>query len=140
MGRRALIHKQSARGFVCSRQGSQAAPRTSGPNCLRRGRCGRCGRLCHCFVPSAHRTVANPPSDPAGDSLPFSKYADRHGIPSPASQVLHSIPRPAHLADRAWSPPGCQRSRAGRGALGGSKCNGSFPSWRQGISAGNRSA
>lgn len=82
--------------------------------CLRRGRRRRCGRLCHRFVPSARRTVADPSSDPAGDSLPFSKYADRHGIPSPASQVLHGIPRPVRLADPAWSP------RAARGAeLGG---------------------
>lgn len=36
VGRRALIHKQSARGFVCSRQGLKPAPRTSGPNCVSR--------------------------------------------------------------------------------------------------------
>lgn len=32
VGRRPLIHKQSARSFVCSRQDLQAVPRTSGPN------------------------------------------------------------------------------------------------------------
>lgn len=101
---------------------------------------GRRGRLCCCFIHSACRRVASPPSGPAQDSHPSPNMKA-----CTASQVQYSILSPAwHPKSNTASQDQCiwqikpgaselQRNTAGRGPL--VQQMGSFPSWGQGVSA-----
>lgn len=104
VGRRARIHKQSARGFVCSRQGLQAVPRASGPNCV-----------------SKEAGVA----DAAGSAIvAFTGEEPTHSLVLLRTHTLLQICRPAwHPKTSAFGrsglePLSCQRSTAGRGPPG----------------------
>lgn len=85
-----------------------------------------CGRLCHCFVPSACGTEANPSSDPAGGSHPFPNAQT-----STASQVPHPKSRTASQARvfgrPSLEPRGCQGSGAGRDPYHAECAKGPFP-------------
>lgn len=122
VGRRVLIHKQSARSFIHSRQGSQAMTGTSGPN--RVSDEADTGAVADSAIVSFLVCVGQRPTHPL---------------------ILLGAPTLLQICRPAWQPnscssqgqctwqtepgaPDCQRSRAGRGPPGCSKCNGSFPS------------
>lgn len=105
VGRRALIHKQPARSFVRSRQSSQAATGTSGPNSVSEET--DTGAVADSAIVSFPVRVGPWPTRPL--ILPGTPNMQT----SVASQVL-LLPRPVHLAHPAWSP-----RAAGEEGLGG---------------------
>lgn len=107
VGRRALIHKQRARGFVCSRQGLQAVLRAPGPSCVSKeaGVGAVAGSAIVSFTVHAGEQPAHP--------LVLLKCAGLHGIPS---RVQH--PKTCAFGRSSLDPLSCQRSTAGRGSPG----------------------
>lgn len=106
MGRRALIHKQSARGFVCSRQGSQAAPRTSGPNCVSEE--VDAGAVANSAIVSFPVHVGQWPTHPL--ILLGTPYPSPNTQTGMASQILHPKSCTASQGQRIWqTDPGAPR-------------------------------
>lgn len=134
VGRRVLIHKQSVRGFSCSRQSLQALPGTSGPNCVSADAAVADSAI---VLFPAH--VGQRPTHPLillGTPTPFQmRRPALH--PSSASQVPHSIPSQGVWQTQPGAP-GLPEKQSWEGSLSCRMCKGSFPSWGQGIGAGNR--
>lgn len=110
VGRRVLIHKQSVRGFSCSRQGLQALPGTSGPNCVSAD-----AAVADSAIVLFPVHVGQRPTHPLillGAPTPFQMRRPalhpKSRIPSPAQH-----PKPGCLADPAWSPGAAREAELG---------------------------
>lgn len=112
VGRRALIHKQSARGFVCSRQGLQAVPRTSGPK--RVSKEAGVGAVADSAIVPLTVHEGEQPTQPV-------LLLRTHTLLQtcrPAQHPNSDIQKTSESGRSSLEPLSCQRSRAGRDPQG----------------------
>lgn len=96
VGRRALIHKQCARGFVCSRQGLQAVPRAPGPSCVSKEAAWALWQALPLFHSQCMQESSQPTLCSCSGLTAFSKCAGLHAIPRPAQHPKASTASQDH--------------------------------------------